>query len=196
MAENYKFVNYAGAEMAELFDKVADLDVATQSKAGLMSAEDKAKLDSVEGGAEENIIEGVQVGGTALTPANKVVNIPADSAPTSESTNLVRSGGVYTAIQQVANALLNYYTKAQVDALLAGVHQFTYQVVAELPDASADTMYILYFVPSSDPQTQNVKDEYITIRTGSEGAYTYSWEQVGSTEIAVITTAEIDALFS
>lgn len=191
-----KQLHYTAERVDELLGIVDGLGEATPTEAGLMSAEDKAKLDSVEGGAEENVIEEVQVGGSALTPANKVVNIPADSAPTSESTNLVRSGGVYTAIQQVANALLNYYTKAQVDALLAGVHQFTYQVVAELPDASADTMYILYFVPSSDPQTQNVKDEYITIRTGSEGAYAYSWEQVGSTEIAVITTAEIDALFS
>lgn len=58
MAENYKFVNYAGAEMAELFDKIADLDVATQSKAGLMSTTDKTKLDELPAGAQVNVLEG------------------------------------------------------------------------------------------------------------------------------------------
>lgn len=41
----------------------------------------------------------------------------------------------------------------------------------------------LVFVPSSNPKTQNTKDEYIIQRVGTEGSYTYSWEQIGSTEL-------------
>lgn len=97
MAENYKFVNYAGAEMAELFNKMADLDVATQSKAGLMSATDKTKLDELPAGAQENVLEGVQLAGADLTVTEKKVNIPVDNAPTEGSSALIRSGAVYTA---------------------------------------------------------------------------------------------------
>lgn len=82
---------------------------------------------------------------------------------------------------------------------------FDVQVVQELP-ATGDA-HTLYFVPSADPQTQNIYDEYL---------YTNNqWEQVGSTsvdmsdyynktqvdtllvdkaEIVEITQAEYDAL--
>ena len=82
---------------------------------------------------------------------------------------------------------------------------FDVQVVQELP-ATGDA-HTLYFVPSADPQTQNIYDEYLY--TNNE------WEQVGSTsvdmsdyynktqvdtllddkaEIVEITQAEYDAL--
>ena len=113
----------------------------------------------------------------------------------------------------IAQALVNYYTKAQVDALVApfitksvndlvnyylksdtytkaevqqlidAVKQFTYVSVAELPTASADTMNKIYLVPSTNPQQKNVKDEFITIAVTDQGTTTYSWEQIGSTEI-------------
>ena len=87
------------------------------------------------------------------------------------------------------NNLVNYYlksetyTQAEVNALIAAVHQFTYQSVATLPTASADTMNKIYLVPSTNPQTKNVKDEYITIATTDQGTTTYSWEQIGSTTV-------------
>lgn len=50
-------------------------NTATTSSSGLMSAADKAKLDGVETAAQVNVIESVKVNDTALTPANKAVNI-------------------------------------------------------------------------------------------------------------------------
>lgn len=88
-------------------------------------------------------------------------------------------------ITKTVNDLVNYYTKqetytkAEVVALINAVQQFTYESVSTLPTASAQTMHKIYLVPSADPQTQNVKDEYITI----ESSGTYSWEQIGSTAI-------------
>ena len=103
------------------------------------------------------------------------------------------------------NNLVNYYlksetyTQAEVNALIAAVHQFTYQSVTTLPTASADTMNKIYLVPSTNPQTKNVKDEYITIATTDQGTTTYSWEQIGSTEIDLsgyYTSQQTDAAIS
>ncbi len=100
------------------------------------------------------------------------------------------------------NNLVNYYlksetfTKAEVNQLIAAVQQFTYQSVAELPTASADTMNKIYLVPSTNPETKNVKDEYITIATTDQGTTTYSWEQIGSTTVDLsgyYTSAQTDA---
>ena len=108
-------------------------------------------------------------------------------------------------ITKSVDDLVNYYlksetyTKAEVQQLIAAVKQFTYQSVATLPTASADTMNIIYLVPSSDPQTQNVKDEYITIATTEQDVTTYAWEKIGSTEIDLsgyYTSAQTDAAIS
>jgi hypothetical protein len=50
----------------------------TGAKNGLMSADDKAKLNGVAAGAQANVIEGVKLAGASgnLTPSSKVVTIP------------------------------------------------------------------------------------------------------------------------
>lgn len=75
------------------------------------------------------------------------------------------------------------YTKAEVQALIAAVKQFTYEVATQLPAASAETMYTLYLVPATGGSGSNVKAEYITVRSGQEGSYTYAWEKLGDTDI-------------
>ena len=80
----------------------------------------------------------------------------------------------------------DYYTKSQVDGLISGIHQFTYQVepdrsILETTPTSAN-MYIIYLLPISDASSPNAKDEYIAIRSGAEGSYTYAWEMIGTTE--------------
>lgn len=103
-------------------------------------------------------------------------------------------------ITNTVDDLVYYYTKSQtysqteVQQLINAVKQFTYELVSVLPAASASTMNKIYLVPSSDPQTQNIKDEYITL----ESSGSYSWEQIGSTAIDlsdyVTTTALNTAL--
>ena len=53
----------------------ATTTLATTSTDGLMSASDKSKLNSIDEGAEVNVIETVKVNGTALTPSSKAVNV-------------------------------------------------------------------------------------------------------------------------
>ena len=92
-------------------------------------------------------------------------------------------------ITKAVTDLTNYYLKSdtysknEVDQLIAAINQFELVSVAELPTASAATMGKLYFVPSADPQTSNVKDEYITLSVTEQGTTTYYWECIGSTSI-------------
>lgn len=88
------------------------------------------------------------------------------------------------------------YSASQVDQMLAAIRQFQYEAVQTLPTPSAQTVGKIYLVPSADPQTQNTKDEYITLTTVEEGTTTYAWEQIGSTDIDLTnyyTKAQADA---
>lgn len=130
-----------------------------------------------------------------------------DNEPMQGSSNPVKSGGVYDAIKyfitRSVDDLINYYTKSntynktEINDLLAGIVQFQYEVVGELPEASAQTMNKIYLVPSPNPELKNVKDEYITIRKYDEfGHIVYDWEQIGTTTVDLsgyYTSAQTDA---
>ena len=57
-------VTRADGTTFEFTQKDTTYDVATTTASGLMSATDKAKLNGVESGAQENVIESVSVNGT------------------------------------------------------------------------------------------------------------------------------------
>lgn len=96
------------------------------------------------------------------------------------------------------NNLVNYYLKSEtysrseVQQLIAAIQGVSFVSVASLPTPSADTMGgKIYLVPSTNPDTQNVKDEFITIQDGS----TYAWEQIGSTKVNLsgyVTTQQLN----
>ena len=125
-----------------------------------------------------------------------------DSTPTPDSVHPVTSEGIYDAIKyfitKSVSDLLYYYTKSdtfnktEVLNLIAAVKQFRYEVVPVLPEASIDTVGIIYFVPSDDPQTSNIKDEYITLSITEGGSTTYYWEKIGTTEIDLSNYATFD----
>lgn len=71
--------------------------------------------------------------------------------------------------------------KKYVDAQVGAIHKFDVTIYEALPTASADTMYILGLVADGTAEAGTYL-EYITIRNGSEGNYTYAWEQIGSTK--------------
>lgn len=129
-----------------------------------------------------------------------------DNEPTEDSRNPVTSGGVHDAIKdfitRAVNDLLNYYTKSEtytkteVQNLIAVIKQFKIEVVPVLPEASAETMYTLYLVPSAHAVSENVKDEYITLTRSEGGVLTYYWEQIGTTAVDLSnypTFAEMNA---
>lgn len=213
MAKGYN-LEQTGPQVQEAINKSLNLTTATQSKEGLMSAQDKQKLDSLDselaGKVDKVPGKGLSTNDYDNTEKGKVASAyqkPVDGIPASDlAEGVIPDTSQF--ITKTVNDLANYYlktetysrsetyTKTEVDALIALIKQFTYQVVSELPEASESTMYKLYLVPSADPQTQNVKDEYITVRSGSEGAYTYAWEQIGSTAIDLsgyVTTQALNA---
>ena len=92
-------------------------------------------------------------------------------------TNLIDDTGIY---------LDRTWSSYKIVSELANAG-FDVQVVQELP-ATGDA-HTLYFVPSADPQTQNIYDEYL---------YTNNdWEQVGSTSVDMsdyYTKTQVDTL--
>ena len=80
--------------------------------------------------------------------------------------------------------------KAYVDSQVGQIHNFDVVIdaagTAAGPSvaASADTMYKIYLVPSDDAAAGSYI-EYITIRSGVEGAYTYAWEAIGNTKVSL-----------
>ena len=92
-------------------------------------------------------------------------------------------------ITKAVSDLTNYYlktdtyNKTEVDQMVAAIKQFELVSVQTLPTASANTMGKLYFVPSADPQTQNVKNEFITLAVTESDVTTYYWECIGSTTL-------------
>lgn len=72
-------------------DVVADATGAADS--GLMTSADKAKLDGVAAGAQANVLEGVSVNGTALTPTSKVVNIAIEDGTATEGYGHIKVNG-------------------------------------------------------------------------------------------------------
>lgn len=77
--------------------------------------------------------------------------------------------------------------KAYVDSQVGQIHSFDVVIdpdgTAEGPSvtASADTMYKIYMVADANASAGTYV-EWITIRSGAEGAYTYAWEKIGSTK--------------
>jgi len=97
------------------------------------------------------------------------------TVPTKTSQLTNDSGFITNAVNDLTNYYLksNTYTKDEVNTLIGNIETISMTVVSELPSEGESN--IIYLVPSSDPQTQNVKDEYIWVNN--------SWEQIGSTAI-------------
>lgn len=77
--------------------------------------------------------------------------------------------------------------KSYVTSQVGQIHSFDVVIdpagTADGPSvtASADTMYKIYMVADGQASAGSYI-EWITIRSGSEGAYTYTWEKIGSTK--------------
>lgn len=78
--------------------------------------------------------------------------------------------------------------KAYVDAQVGAIPGFdvvidTWNTSKDAPatTASADTFHKIYMVEDANASAGNYI-EFITIRSGSEGNYTYAWEKIGSTK--------------
>lgn len=74
---------------------------------GSMLATDKEKLDGIEAGAEENVIETVKVSGTALQVTNKAVNIETETAYNPTTNKIATMSDVESATPNVGHLKTN-----------------------------------------------------------------------------------------
>lgn len=100
------------------------------------------------------------------------------SGTSSDAGKLVAVGSDGEVIAMTNKTLADLATLDDLAAAVNGI----FVPASALPTASAETMGKIYLVPNEGTGT-NVKDEYVTIRDGVEGSYTYSWELFGTTEI-------------
>ena len=124
----------------------------------------------------ETIRSGASAGATAVQP-NANISV------------LVNDAGFITAS---VNNLTNYYlksetyTQAEVNALIGAIKTIKAEIVAELPTADATTYFndskTIYMVAITG-SGNDYYNEYITVRSGTEGSYTYAWEKIGNTQI-------------
>jgi hypothetical protein len=204
---------------ATLASEVSDLEAADTAEATRAQAAEQAINDKIPSGAssQNKLVDAEALGLLLAEKQNTIQDLstirsgaaagasayqkPASGIPETDLTVALQLA-LASFITATAQNLAYYYLKsetysaAQVDQMIAAIKQFQYESVAVLPEASAQTVGKIYLVPSDDPQTQNTKDEYITLTTVEEGTTTYSWEKIGSTTIDLsnyYTKAQTDA---
>lgn len=191
MALDY-ILNNTGPEVQERLDQVPVTQVQLTDEIANREAADSALRDSI--GAETTRAEGAEqaLDGRITSVEGKVPQDATPQNPLADKDWVADSIATATDdfITASVNNLINYYlksetyTREEVQQIIGSIKQFKYQSVPELPTASAATTGIIYLVPSADPQSGNVKDEYITVyQTNEMGMTYYSWEQIGSTAI-------------
>ena len=73
-----------------------------------------------------------------------------------------------------------------VDSMIETIPEFDVVVVSgNLPTASADTFHKIYLQDASSPAQPNLYKEWITLRTGTDPNYSYSWELIGDTSMSL-----------
>ena len=171
---------------------------ATTTTHGLMSADDKSKLNGIAEGATANVgtITGVSMNGTSIATSG-VANIT--SLPASILNGAIKNG--VTATTQSAGdnttkvATTAFVTKAVADGI-ASITGIDFQIVQTLPTTGEKG--VIYLVPNSGT-APNIYDEYIRITSTSK------FEKIGTTDVDLsgyvqasemvsITNAEIDTI--
>lgn len=121
-------------------------------------------------------------------------NIPETFAPTSHEHAAadVKDSNAHSNLGTTANATqaaINTAIDTKIGALLSVE---LIQVETELPTASASTMNKLYLVPEASSKTHDSYEIYVTVKTGTSGDYTYSWEKVDTARIDLSGKADVD----
>lgn len=109
-------------------NKVTGLPEALEEKVdkrngySLMSQEEHVKLENIESGAQVNVIEGVSVNGTALTPSNKVVDVtvPTKVSDLDNDLDFQTSSEVQEAITTNNEEYVDVELSKKQDELIAG----------------------------------------------------------------------------
>lgn len=166
----------------------AKIPEATDSTAGLITPSEKVKLKNIEQGAEVNVQADWNV--TDTESDAYIHNKPVALSAFNNDKNF---------IDNTVSNLVNYYTKSntyskdEVNTLIGNIVTFDILVVSELPTENIST-HIIYFVPKTTAEEQNVYDEYVNINGTVDG-----WEHLGDTKVDLsnyYTIQQIDNLLA
>lgn len=162
-------VLYFWQKIKAIFAKQTDLTALSTRVDGIVAT-----------GGEANVIDAIQVNGSAQTVTNKTVNI---SVPTNN--NQLTNGAGYQTSAQVQSA---------INTALSGITGIDFQVVQALPaSGAAGTIYLV----SNSGTGQNIYDEYIYVNNAFEKIGTTAVDLSGyvqASDLVAITNAEIDTI--
>lgn len=101
---------------------------------------------------------------------------------TGQTTETFINGYIYLYDGTFSVVATKDYVDGQISAInqtIASLRRNAFIPVDELPTASEDTLGFIYLIPSADASADNIKLEYVTIK--SDGVY--FWEQIGTTAV-------------
>lgn len=133
------------------------------------------KLDAKILGLALEVVANEAACAAALQSLRTIIGLEENFSIPTSSTYVAGQTNIVTAIDALESRLRSVESLPTFDVVVLGD--------AELPTASADTYHKLYLKTATSTGAQNVYKEYITVRSGVEGAYTYSWELIGDTAI-------------
>ena len=133
------------------------------------------KLDAKILGLALEVVANEAACAAALQSLRTIIGLEENFSIPTSSTYVAGQTNIVTAIDALESRLRSVESLPTFDVVVLGD--------AELPTASADTYHKLYLKTATGTGAQNVYKEYITVRSGVEGAYTYSWELIGDTAI-------------
>jgi len=125
----------------------------------------KSKVNGIAAGAQVNVLEGVKVNGTALTPSAKVVNVTITTGATDGSIAVNGTDIVIKNFSNKANkattlagyGITDAYTRAQTDSAISSAvasvfkYRGTKKTSSELP-TSGQTIGDVYFVAADSSE--------------------------------------------
>ena len=133
------------------------------------------KLDAKILGLALEVVANEAACAAALQSLRTIIGLEENFSIPTSSTYVAGQTNIVTAIDALESRLQSVESLPTFDVVVLGD--------AELPTASADTYHKIYLKTATGTGAQNVYKEYITVRSGNEGAYTYSWELIGDTAI-------------
>lgn len=133
---------------------------------------EQTKLSGIETGAEVNVQAN-------WTESDTDSDAYIQNKPTKVSDFTNDSGFITNTVNNLTNyyTTSNTYTKTEVDTLIAAAKNGRFVVVATLPTTDIQTN-VIYLLPKTVAQTDNIYDEYINTDGTSAG-----WEKIGDTQI-------------
>ncbi len=146
---------------------------ATTDTAGLMSTDDKAKLNAIE--AEANNY----------------------SHPLTHNSSMITDSNTYSNIGNTANTLDNILSN--INTKLGSLSSIELiEVTTNKGTPSASTMNKLYLVAESSSATNDNYEIFITVRTGTSNNYSYAWEKIDTARIdlsSYLTTSNAQSTY-